>query len=239
MSWGGAIFDLTIFGWLTWRRSRPFAYAAVVGFHLMTGVLFQIGMFPWIMIVATTVFFEPSWPRRWTPQHWWPSSSSRPSEGLRPAASSTVVYGLALHLAVQLLLPLRALAYPGRTAWHEQGFRFGWRVMLIEKTGMVQLRVRDPATGRRWRIDPHDDLTALQVKMMSTQPHMILAYVHVVAERFAQRGIGPVEVYVDAWASLNGRRSRRLVDPDVDLAQQRDTLAPKPWIVPFVDSRVP
>ncbi len=29
-SWAGLIFDLTIVGWLLWRRSRPWAYAAAV-----------------------------------------------------------------------------------------------------------------------------------------------------------------------------------------------------------------
>ena len=58
MSWGGALFDLTIVFWLSWRRSRPFAYLAVVGFHSMTWALFNIGMFPWIMIASTIIFFD-------------------------------------------------------------------------------------------------------------------------------------------------------------------------------------
>ncbi|MCA9711421.1 MAG: HTTM domain-containing protein, partial [Myxococcales bacterium] len=105
--------------------------------------------------------------------------------------------------------------------------------------GMVELRVRDPATGRTWRVDPADELTRLQVEMMSTQPDMILGYAHHVAERFAAQGIAGVEVRADAWASLNGRRSQRLVDPRVDLARERDGLAHKRWIVPFAGGRVP
>ncbi|MCA9705790.1 MAG: HTTM domain-containing protein, partial [Myxococcales bacterium] len=62
MAWGGALFDLTIFGWLCWRRTRRYAYAAVVGFHLVTGALFPIGMFPWIMIAAALIFFPEDWP---------------------------------------------------------------------------------------------------------------------------------------------------------------------------------
>ena len=64
-SWTGAAFDLTIVGWLLWRRSRPFAWAALVVFHVLTWRLFAIGVFPWVMIAATTIFFSPSWPRRW------------------------------------------------------------------------------------------------------------------------------------------------------------------------------
>jgi vitamin K-dependent gamma-carboxylase len=64
MSWAGAAFDLSVPFLLAWRRTRPLAYLAVVGFHLATGALFRIGMFPWVMIVLTPIFFEPDWPRR-------------------------------------------------------------------------------------------------------------------------------------------------------------------------------
>ncbi|MCB0015810.1 MAG: HTTM domain-containing protein, partial [Anaerolineales bacterium] len=57
MSWSGAIYDLTIPFFLLWRKTRPAAYLAVIGFHLMTGLLFHIGMFPWIMIACTAIFF--------------------------------------------------------------------------------------------------------------------------------------------------------------------------------------
>ena len=44
MSWGGFLYDLTIVLWLSWRRSRPFAYAVVCTFHFFTHVFFNIGM---------------------------------------------------------------------------------------------------------------------------------------------------------------------------------------------------
>ena len=42
-----------------WRRTRPFAWCALVVFHVVTWRLFPIGVFPWLMIAASTVFFEP------------------------------------------------------------------------------------------------------------------------------------------------------------------------------------
>ena len=42
-------------------RSRS---VAVVGFHLVTGMLFPIGVFPWVMIAGALVFFPPDWPGR-------------------------------------------------------------------------------------------------------------------------------------------------------------------------------
>jgi vitamin K-dependent gamma-carboxylase len=63
MSWFGFLFDTTIVLWLSWRRTRPWAYAIVLVFHVLTRLLFDIGMFPIIMSASALVFFEPSWPR--------------------------------------------------------------------------------------------------------------------------------------------------------------------------------
>lgn len=64
-SWGSAAFDCTIVAWLLWHRSRPWAYAMLVVFHIATWLLFpKIGVFPWVMIFCALVFFPPDWPRQ-------------------------------------------------------------------------------------------------------------------------------------------------------------------------------
>src|SRR5690606_21406904 len=63
-SWFGFLFDTTIVGFLLWRRTRLWAYGVVIAFHVVTRVLFPIGMFPVIMVGAALVFFSPSWPRQ-------------------------------------------------------------------------------------------------------------------------------------------------------------------------------
>lgn len=49
---------------LLWSRTRGVVFALYVAFHLMNHYLFQIGIFPWLTIAATTLFFSPDWPRR-------------------------------------------------------------------------------------------------------------------------------------------------------------------------------
>jgi hypothetical protein len=228
MAIGGTVFDLLVVPALLVRRTRAIAWLAVVTFHVTTGVLFPIGMFPWIMIALSTVFFAPDWPRRWL--------------GVRASAAATrprphwfVAAALGAHFAVQIVLPLRALAYPGDVRWHEQGNRWSWRVMLVEKTGMVELVVTEPSTGRTWRVDPAEELTARQTKMMATQPDLVLAYAHLVHRRFAAQG-HDVEVRADAWCALNGRPSQRFLDPTVDLAAIDDSLAPYGFVLPLRES---
>jgi len=238
MSWAGAAFDLTVVPLLCFRRTRPFAIAAAVVFHGAIWLLFPIGIFSFVMLLAITVFFAPSWPRRWFPARSTEAASAargaRRERGTELARPRPLLLSLALaYLVVQALLPLRHLLYPGPVNWTEQGFRFAWRVMLIEKTGQVEYEVRSDNPRRHLRVLPRDELTPLQVKMLSTQPDMIQDYARHLARRFEARGYRGVEVRADAWVAFNGRPSQRLIDPTVDLAHAPRSLAAKSWILPL------
>ncbi len=231
MSWAGAAFDLTAPFLLLHPRTRPFAFLAVVAFHALTGLLFPIGMFPWIMACSALLFFPPSWPRQLARLLGVPAPV--PSDSPPPRLPRLGLAALAVHFAVQLTLPLRHHLYPGDVGWTEEGFRYAWHVMLVEKTGMVTFRVRDPASGRTFVVHPEDALTPQQAKQVAIAPDLILQLAHHVARDFAARGLPGVAVHADAFVAYNGRPSARLVDPDVDLARERDTLAPRRWILPM------
>jgi vitamin K-dependent gamma-carboxylase len=234
MSWAGAAFDLAIVPLLCVRRTRPFAFAAAVLFHLSIWLLFPVGVFSFVMLVAVTVFFEPNWPRRFLGRlvRLAPHDPAAPFPSPRPLA-----FGFALaFVAVQVMVPLRFALYPGSVNWTEQGFRFAWRVMLIEKSGRVEYDVTTSAG--RFRVFPRDELTPLQLRQMATQPDMIEQYAHHLRRRFEADGYQNVRVRADAWVAFNGRRSQRLIDPKVDLAATERSFAPKPWILPL-DERAP
>jgi len=234
-SYAGALFDLTIPLWLSLRRTRPYAYAVGACFHVAVWLLFPIGVFSWVMIVATTLFFDPSWPRRWRLAG---AAGAAVSAGAAPRGrlAPLTLGAAAAYLLVQLTAPLRFVLYPGNVNWHEQGFRFAWRVMLVEKAGQVEFRVLTDADDRRYVVYPREELTPLQYKMMSTQPDMIQEYARHLARRFTEQGHQRVRVYADAWASMNGHPRQRLIDPAVDLASAPWSLAPKPWILPLQNS---
>lgn len=231
MSWAGAAFDLSIAFLLTSRRTRPFGYACVVFFHVVTARLFQIGMFPWVMIALTLVFFEPSWPRRLLPARWiGPADEERAA---RPAWMPRWSFALALVWAVfHVLYPLRSHLYPGDVLWTEDGYRFSWRVMLIEKAGSAELTATDPRTGASREVRARAFLTPFQVKMMSTQPDMIRAFARMIADDAEQRGEPRPRVTADVVVTLNGRPPVRLVDPSVDLAAEPVRFGGTPWVLP-------
>ncbi|MCB9007964.1 MAG: HTTM domain-containing protein [Ardenticatenaceae bacterium] len=217
MSWAGMLFDVTIPFWLSWRKTRLWAYTAVLIFHGLTGLLFNIGMFPWIMIACTLVFFDWRIPGR-------AAQRPLPNEKRLPFWQASV---LALFFLIQLLLPLRHWFYPGNVNWTEEGVRFAWRVMLVEKTGQVTFFVRDVATGAEWLVLPADFLTDQQEKQMSFQPDMIVQFAHFLAEQYPQA----VEVRAEAFVSWNGRPSRLLIDPTVNLAAANADWHPRAYIL--------
>ena len=57
-SWIGCLFDIFIIAFLLNKRTRVWAYIVLTIFHLFTALLFQIGMFPYVMILLTLIFFK-------------------------------------------------------------------------------------------------------------------------------------------------------------------------------------
>jgi vitamin K-dependent gamma-carboxylase len=238
-SWIGAAYDLSIVAFLIYRRTRGWAYLAVVIFHVATLVLFRIGMFPWVMIVATLLFFSPSWPRICVSRigEWLSGGDGRPRAvaphaGLpctslsRPRLTTGL---LAAYASVQLALPLRPYFMEQPSAWTGHGFNFSWRVMLAEKTGFIEFYACDPATGQRWKERTKNYLTRRQEVMMAQDPDLIRVFARHLAKDLRAQGHGNVQIKVDSFATLNGRPSQRLIDPEANLA---GSLAPG-WIMPL------
>lgn len=240
-SWGGMIYDLSIPFLLLYKPTRVFAFILVVIFHVLTRFLFPIGMFPFIMIISALIFFDAglhhkilkvfskifSFPKEFfdNAREWHPS----------PQANKALLSVVAMFFVIQLLLPWRYLAYPGELFWTEEGFRFSWRVMLMEKAGNAQFRVVDRETGKRIYVNNSDFLTPLQEKQMSFQPDFIIEYAHYLADHFRKNGYEEIEVYVDSYVALNGRMSTLYIDPEVNLLTVKDNFKPKNFILPFND----
>ncbi len=241
-SWLGFLYDSTIVVFLSLRKTRPYAYATVVAFHLMTAWLFDIGLFPPLMIAATLIFFPPDWPRTLLFRLRSQSGSPPPLAvvpTLKPAAalSSLATIAVAVFVAFHLLMPLRFLLYPSSVLWAEEGMRWSWRVMVREKNASVTYRVVHKQTGREWQVNPQTFLTWRQANEVMPQPDLILQTAHLVAREFKERGHGDVSVFADAQAALNGRPMARFIDPDIDLTSVQDSVLPARYILPAPPSR--
>jgi hypothetical protein len=237
-SWFGALFDLFISFLLLNSTTRKFGYLLVIIFHLATAWFFKIGMFPYVMIFVTIVFFSEDTHRkiiRFLSRFF---SKSIPDKA--PAFYQTgivqkrIIYLLLLlHFSIQLLMPFRYLLYPGKLYWTEEGYRFSWRVMLMEKGGTAFFHVKDPETGKRTEIINSQYLIDFQETQMSTQPDMILQFAHILAADYQKRGIKNPIVTAESYVTLNGSGSRLYIDTTVNLANVADGFSHKKWILPF------
>jgi hypothetical protein len=236
---GGLLLDLLIVPCLLWRRTRVPAFCAAASFHLLNAQLFRIGIFPWLMLGATFIFFPPDSIRRLSRRfasvfhvnaaRKIPVSETQPS--WRPRIA--IVAGVAVYLALQGLIPLRHFLYPGDVHWTEEGHRFSWHMKLRTKSGDVSFRLTSPSAGRAWTVDPLMDLSDSAYEKMATHPDMILQYSHRLADQKRREGFPDIQVRAEAMVSLNGRPRRTLIDPGADLAKQSRTLAHAEWILPL------
>jgi hypothetical protein len=236
-SWFGALFDLFIGFLLLSKKFRKPAYVLVIIFHLATAWFFKIGMFPYIMILMTMIFFSAethiriiNFLRGFVPV----MPAVAPNEYKLPVVRAKFIYSLlAIHFIIQLLLPFRYLLYPSKLYWTEEGYRFSWRVMLMEKGGTVFFHVKDGVTGKPSEVVNSQYLTDFQETQMATQPDMILQFAHFLAEEYQKKGIKNPVVTAESYVTLNGSGSRLYIDSTVNLAAEQETFAPKKWVLPF------
>ena len=136
-------------------------------------------------------------------------------------------------LLIQLAVPWRFLAYPGDLFWTESGYRFSWRVMLMEKAGVAYFYAQD-GEGREREVDLSGWFTPNQFKMMATQPDMIVQAAKWIKQHDLDMGLDTRRVRAEVWVGLNGKRSQLFVDPFVDLTQIEDAMwASRDWVLPL------
>ena len=237
MSWAGAIYDLIIPFALLYRKTRPIAFVAVVVFHLLTRYWFSIGMFPYIMIISSTIFFSPIFHRKILSYlvHLFKIKPNIRSVAFPNYRLKWVKKGLLILILIQLTFPFRYIFYPNELLWSEEGFRFSWRVMLIEKGADTHFTVIDKISGKAIYVNNSEFLTPLQEKQMSSQADFILEYAHYLGAYFKNKGMKQPQVFVESMVSLNGRKAQRYIDPTVDLMTQEEGWHSKTWINPFED----
>ncbi len=240
-SWTGCLYDLFIVFFLLSARFRPFAYFFVIFFHIVTWYLFPIGIFPWVMIFSTLIFF-----------------SDQFHEGILKRLSSVTILqkkekpltkprkfvrtALLIFILIQLLVPMRYLLYKGDLFWNEEGFRFSWRVMLMHKEGNATFYLVDKKTGRESEIPNLNFLTPTQEDQMATQPDMILQYAQMLKQHFDGQvleygdykfHIIDPEIHAEIHVSLNGRPAQLFVAKKHDLSELPYNLYHRNWIEPL------
>jgi uncharacterized membrane protein YphA (DoxX/SURF4 family) len=231
MNHGALMLDLLAVPLLLWRRTRLATFLVLVAFHLLNVWLFGLYIFPWLMIAATTVFFDPDWPRALATRA--RAFTTRTRAGLAsvtadddgalapepvrsppdrpPRRGRLLMAFLAAWVVVQLVVPLRHLAIAGHPNWTEEGHRFAWHMMLRSKSGSVTYEVETESGVVL--VDPRDHLTDRQYAGLVGHPQRLVQFAHHLSALH-----GGAEVRAKTDVSLNGRDRQPIVDPTADLA---------------------
>lgn len=243
-AWSGVLYDLSIPFILLSNKWRLFGYTLVVLFHILTAVMFPIGVFPFVMIGSTLIFFSSGFHAKcltliskiiqYNPENKNSVSTKKPTK--------TITYFLIAYISLQLIIPFRYVAYPNTLFWTEQGFRFSWRVMLIEKAGYAEFIVKNNSMPGQLIVNNSLYLTPQQEKMMATQPDMILQFAHYLRDQFKDSiwkendriiQIKNPIITVNSFVSLFNKGSRPFIDPSINLAVQKRGWQHKNWVLPY------
>jgi len=198
MSYGGLLLDFTAVFFLVNKRTRPYFLLAVIFFHGMNKLIFQIGIFPYMSTALTLMYFSPDWPRRllhrFLPKYIAP-------------------------VAIQEAEPPSLLNRIWGKDWTEEGHRYSWHMMLRSKKGKGRFTVKIPSEDKIIKISTKKYLNSRQRKKMFTHPEMILQFAHFLRDKYQNKGYEGVEVYANVKCKFNGRPYANIVKKDVDLAK--------------------
>jgi hypothetical protein len=230
--WFSCIYDVSIGFLLFNKRTVNVAYLFVLIFHLATALFFNIGMFPYVMIVTTLIFFKRETHTIVLEKLKFLFNYKNKEGATRIMNVNTyfkLVFGI--YFLIQGITPLRYLLYSGDLFWTEQGYRFSWRVMLMEKAGTAFFYVKDSKTSKEVEIDNKKHLTYMQEKQMATQPDMMVDYAKYLKKEYIKLGFTNPQVRAQSFVTLNGRGSKEFIKDSIDLSVESNSfLRSKNWI---------
>lgn len=238
---------------LLWRRARFCVFLIYCIFHITNAYIFHIGIFPWITIALTLVFFDPDWPKQvwnnflkllsnFSKQLTFTPSQSQPSTSLLPSVRwqyNVMLIFLVVWFSYQILFPVRHYLYPGHVGWTEEGHRFSWRMKLRDKNGVAKFSVTDPISGQVWSVNNRQLLSPRQARKVRCRPDMLLQFAHYIGHEWTERyNVASPIVNANVMCSLNFRPRRQLIDPNRNLMEVERNLWHADWILPLPEELV-
>ncbi|MEO6348246.1 MAG: HTTM domain-containing protein [Aquaticitalea sp.] len=235
VAYGGILFDGLIIPLLLFKTTRKWAFFISLFFHLFNSFIFHVGIFPYLSIVLALFFFNPITIRNLFLKR---KPLYDKAEVIVPHFKTAFITVFTLYFIVQVGLPLRHWIFKDDVLWTEEGHRLSWRMMLRSKSGLTFYNVIDAKTNVQIPINLDDYLTKNQQSAASTKPDVIWQFAHYLKNDFAKNGID-VKVFVNAKVRVNNNKLQRLIDPKVDLANQKwRPFKHSEWLLPSVQNHV-
>jgi hypothetical protein len=251
LSYAGILFDLTAAFILFSKKVKwkvAFVLLAIVPFHIINDKLWNIGVFPEMMMGMTLLFFDPALPARafsWLGgiakgnRKSWKATAKPAGVGLPiPKSKNLVMAALILFFTWQFLFPLRVHFYPWPAEWHTNSQHFSWRMMLTDRETAIKLRVAEYGQTLGYiRIEEY--VTQRQYYKFVKDPPEIVRFANSYADEMRDQGfMTQPEIYATYWRSINGRPYQLVMDSTLNLI----TLNYHPykiqdWLNPFENTK--
>ena len=140
MSYSGLFYDALMPILLWFFPRKAWVVIPYFAFHLINSFVFNIGMFPYIMMAAWLLF-----------------AIKNNNLSIFLPNKNTVFnlrkISLNIFFLYNILFPLRFLIYDGRTSWHRQGYYFSWRMMLDNyKVNEFRFLVHLPSLNKSYQV---------------------------------------------------------------------------------------
>ena len=229
LAYGGILFDGLVIPMLLFRPTRKLALIASVVFHMFNSIVFQVGIFPYMSLAFILFFYDASVVQgiflRKKPLY-------EGDEVVIPKYAKPAIVVFTFYFIVQALLPLRHHLIEGNVLYTEEGHRLSWRMMLRAKSGIIQYKVVDKATGNSEIIDHEHMVSPKQRNLLATKPDVIWQFVQRLKRKYEVEG-REIEVYaLNSRLSVNGKPYIDFIDKEVDLAAVSwDTFKHSSWVL--------
>ncbi|MCB0738001.1 MAG: HTTM domain-containing protein [Bacteroidetes bacterium] len=212
--YGGILFDGLIIPALIWKRTRWLAVAASIFFHIFNSIVFQIGVFPYMMIATLVLFLRPEDIRK--------RIFKKSEAGIKPrdfSVNKPVFWTIMVFLLINIILPVRHHFIKGDVFYTEEGHRMSWRMMLRSKRGNGRLKIVDLKTNKDIIYPIKNHLRPHQYKALITQPDMVYSMVQKMKTHLAKDGYDSVAIYWGVTMSLNRGSFHEIIPDTVNLAK--------------------
>lgn len=216
---------------LFFKKTRLPIFILYCIFHITNSHTFNISIFPWLTIAATTLFFEPNWPRVLLHRVGLPMTvaPALPGKTVQKWAAPFALF-CAVWLTFQAAFPLRHYLYPGKVGWTSEGQRFSWQMMLVAHNssafwGIVYLPSKDLIV-----LVDLKKLLKVPFYKIAARPDLTLQLAHQVGEKFGYPR-EQVRVHVYNLVMWNFRPPALLTDPTVNLLEKQNSIWASDWIV--------
>ena len=230
MSYLGALFDLLIGFFLFFKRTKLFAFLAIVLFHLTNYWIFkdvgEIGVFPFLMISTIIIFVDPIYLNKVFRLHDKPIVQKTNSRLLNKF--------LVGFLIIQIILPFRHFLFHGHVDYNGIGQRFSWRMKIMYKESEINYFITDLMTREKYNVNIETMLTSKQYNNLKYFPDLIVPLAKKIQiEALEKFDLKHAKITCEYQTSFMGKNKQLLFSPTLDLTKIKKSQMPNKWLFPL------